>query len=83
MTGPVDAPEPPPEPPDLPPPAMAVVDRSGLTDAELEPKAPSRLGRRLRWVSGGHILLITLIVVIVVPLILAVALDPLIRYLNR
>ena len=58
-------------------------DRSGLTDADLEPKPPSRLGRRLRFIQGWQLLLIMLLILIVAPLILAVALNPLIGFLSR
>jgi hypothetical protein len=58
-------------------------DRSGLTDADLEPRPPSRLARRLSFLSGAEVVGIILVLLLVVPLVLAVVLSPLISFLSR
>ncbi len=58
-------------------------DRSGLSAADFEPKAPSRIGRRLRFLTAWQVALIVFVVLMVVPLVLAVVLSPLIAFLNR
>jgi hypothetical protein len=58
-------------------------DRSGLSASDLEPKAPTALGKRLRFLTGWQLVLIVFVILLVVPLILAVALNPLIAFLSR
>lgn len=64
-------------------PDYEVPDRSGLSDADLEPRPPSRLGKRLRWLNGAQLVVIVFAFLLLVPLILAVALDPLIKFLSH
>jgi hypothetical protein len=49
----------------------------------LEPKPPSRLARRLRFLSGAQLLIIVFVLILLVPLLLAVLLNPLINLLSR
>ncbi|MDP9325690.1 MAG: hypothetical protein M3O87_04040 [Candidatus Dormibacteraeota bacterium] len=58
-------------------------DRSGLTSADFEPKAPTRLGKRLRFLTAWQVFLIVVAILVVVPLILAVVLNPVIGFLSR
>jgi hypothetical protein len=64
-------------------PDYEVPDRSGLSDTDLEPRPPSRLGKRLRWLNGAQLVVIIFALLLLVPLILAVVLDPLIKFLSR
>ncbi|MFY9615829.1 MAG: hypothetical protein WAT58_10575 [Candidatus Dormiibacterota bacterium] len=57
-------------------------DRSGLTPADFEPKPPTRLGRRLRFLTAWQVFLIVVVILVLVPLILAVALNPVIGFLS-
>ena len=57
--------------------------RSGLTEAEPEPRPPSRLARRLGFLSGAEVVAIILVLILVVPLVLAVVLSPVIRFLSQ
>jgi hypothetical protein len=49
----------------------------------LEPKPPSKLARRLRFLSGAQVVLIIFLLILVAPLILAVLLNPVISFLSH
>jgi hypothetical protein len=58
-------------------------DRSGLTPADFEPKPPTRLGKRLRFLTAWQVFLIVVAILVVVPLLLAVFLNPVIGFLSK